>query len=81
MSDAEIGQWVKLLQVGGNAGIIVLTIIAVKVAQAFLAELRGIKDEQTKTRVALTAGQEDIKRALVARDPQLAPMFERRPEG
>lgn len=81
MTDTEVTEWLKLLQGGGNAGIIVLTIIAVKVARAFLAALRDIKDEQTKTRVQLTAGQEDIKRALVARDPQLAAMFARRPEG
>lgn len=64
MTDSEALEWLKLLQAGGNAGIIVLVLIAIKVANAFLAELRK-----------LNRGQEAIRLAIVARDPKAAETF------
>lgn len=78
MSETEVGEWVKLFQVGGNAGIIVLTIIAVKVANAFLAKLDKVAQEQVATRTEIRGDLEDIKRAMVANNPAVAPMFDRR---
>lgn len=78
MNETEVAEWVKLLQVGGNAGIIVLTIIASKVAAAFLSALRGIRDDAAKHHAEVLAGQEDIKRSLVALNPASEQMFRKR---
>ena len=75
MSDAEIAEWVKLLNAGGNAGIIVLCFIAVKVASAFLSALKSIVTTMQENHAAEIAGQEDIKRAIVALDPKTAALF------
>jgi hypothetical protein len=64
MSENEAGEWIKLLQGGANAGIIVLTIVAINVARAFLAELR-----------ALRRGQEAIRLAIVASNPKAEEIF------
>jgi hypothetical protein len=56
MSETEMSEWIKLLQGGANAGIIVLTIVAINVARAFLAELRAIRRGQEAIRLAIVAG-------------------------
>jgi hypothetical protein len=66
VSENEAGEWLKLLQGGGNAAIIVLAIVAINVAKAFLAELR-----------ALRRGQEAIKLAIVAGNPRAEEVLRR----
>lgn len=56
MSESEASEWLKLLQGGGNAAIIVLTIVAINVARAFLAELRSLRRGQEAIRLAIVAG-------------------------
>lgn len=75
MSETEVAEWVKLLQVGGNAGIIVLTIIAVRVAQAFLKAMRDLVVTQQENHAETIAGQEQIKRAIVSIRPQTEEIF------
>ncbi len=66
MTPAEGTEWLRLLQGGGNAAIIVLAIVAMNVARAFLAELR-----------ALRRGQEAIRLAIVAGNPKAEEIFAR----
>lgn len=73
--------WIELLKGGGNAAIIVLAILGVKVAGAFLTALRGIVETLTKNHAEVIAGQEQIKRAIVARDPTTAKLFDRSAAG
>lgn len=68
--------WLELLKGGGNAAIIVLAIIAVKVATAFLGALRDVVATMLKNHAEVMSGQEKIKRAIVARDPTLAKVFD-----
>lgn len=72
----EISGWLELLKGGGNAAVIVLAIIAVKVAQAFLKALTGITETMQRNHAETVANQEQIKRAIVARDPYAARAFE-----
>lgn len=65
----EVAGWLEVLKGGGNAAIIVLAIIAVKVAQSFLKALTGITDTMNKNHAESVANQEAIKRAIVSRDP------------
>jgi sensor histidine kinase regulating citrate/malate metabolism len=69
--------WLELLKGGGNAAVIVLAILGVKVAQAFLSALKGIVETMTKNHAEQLASQEQIKRAIVARDPASAKFFEK----
>lgn len=78
MPDAEVAEWVKLFQVGGNAGIVVLAIIAVRVAGAFLKALNGIVDTLNKNHAETVAGQEQIKRAIVSIKPSTEQIFRER---
>lgn len=81
MSDAEVTEWLKLFQVGGNAGIIVLAVIAVRVAAAFLKALTGIVDTMNANHAKVIQGQEDIKRAIVSIRPQTEEIFRQRGAG
>lgn len=78
MNETEVAEWIKLFQVGGNAGIIGLFIIAVRVAGAFLKALRDIVETQNKNHAEVIASQEDIKRAIVAIRPQTEEIFRQR---
>lgn len=78
MSETEVTEWLKLFQLGGNAGIIVLAIIAVRVARWFLDALKAIVDTQQKNHAETLAGQEEIKRAIVAIKPQTEELFRAR---
>lgn len=69
MNETEAAEWLKLLQGGGNAAIIILSIVAMNVARAFLAELR-----------ALRRGQEAIRLAIVSGNPAAAEIFRRADE-
>jgi len=69
--------WLELLKGGGNVAIIALAVIAVNVAKAFLAALKDIVETMTKNHSETIAGQEQIKRAIVARDPGAAKFFEK----
>ncbi len=69
--------WIELLKGGGNAAVIVLAIIAVKVASAFLGALKGIVEKMDANHSETIAGQEQIKRAIVSRDPPSAKFFEK----
>lgn len=73
--------WIELLKGGGNAAIIVLAILGVRVATAFLAALKGVVDTMTKNHAETIAGQEQIKRAIVARDPGSAKFFDKSATG
>lgn len=76
MSETEIAEWLKLLAGGGNAAIIVLAMLAIKVANAFLAGLRALRDDGAKQHAELIAGQEEIKRAIVAGNPRAQEIFQ-----
>lgn len=78
MSGAEVTEWLKLFQVAGNAGIVVLTIIAVNVARAFLKALRDIVDTMQANQIKTVAALEDIKRAMVAINPRAETIFQQR---
>jgi hypothetical protein len=65
----EVSGWLEVLKGGGNAAIIVLAIIAVRVAQVFLKALGGIVETMNKNHAESVANQEAIKRAIVSRDP------------
>lgn len=65
----EMVSWLELLKGGGNAAVIVLAIIAIRVAQAFLKALTGITETMQKNHAETVANQEAIKRAIVSRDP------------
>lgn len=78
MSETEAAEWLKLLQGGANAGIICLVLIALKVAKAFLDALRDIRTELAALRAEVIAGQEDIKRGIVAIKPSTEPLFAER---
>lgn len=75
ISPAEATEWIKLFQLGGNAGIMVLAIFAIKIGTAFLAALRGVIDTQQKNHAEVIAGQEQIKRAIVAINPGTENVF------
>lgn len=75
MPDTEVTEWLKLFQLGGNAGIIVLAIIAVRVAGAFLSALKEIVVTLIKNHAEVLAGQEQIKRAIVAIHPKAEEIF------
>lgn len=77
----EVNGWLELLKGGGNAAIIVLAIVAVRVAQAFLKALNGITDTMQKNHAETVANQEAIKRAIVARDPRANDYFASSPKG
>lgn len=81
MGDAEVAQWLKLFQLGGNAGIIVLAIIAVRVAKLFLDALRAIVTTAEENHKETIAGQEEIKRGIVALKPETAELFRSRASG
>lgn len=66
MSESEVGEWLKLLQGGGNAAIIGLVLIAIRVAGKFLAALEKIANQSAEQHAEVIAGQEQIKRAIVA---------------
>lgn len=78
MQDAEVAEWLKLFQLGGNAGIVVLAIIAVRVAGAFLKALHAITDTLNKNHAETLAGQEQIKRAIVSIKPATEEVFRSR---
>lgn len=78
MSETEVTEWLKLLQGGANAGIIVLTIIAVNVARWFLKAMTAIVDTMNANHVKTTAQMEDIKRAMVAINPKADEIFRQR---
>lgn len=71
----EVTGWLEVLKGGGNAAIIVLAIIAVRVATAFLKALTGITETMNKNHAETVANQEAIKRAIVSRDPQTERYF------
>lgn len=71
----EVNGWLELLKGGGNAAIIVLAIVAVRVAQAFLKALNGITETMNKNHAESVANQEAIKRAIVSRDPATERFF------
>lgn len=71
----EVNGWLELLKGGGNAAIIVLAIVAVRVAQAFLKALNGITETMNKNHAESVANQEAIKRAIVSRDPSAERIF------
>lgn len=73
--------WIELLKGGGNAALITLAVIAVKVANAFLAALKEITTTLTKNHAEIVAGQEQIKRAIVAFDARSAKTFDQRSTG
>ncbi len=73
----EVNGWLELLKGGGNVAIIVLAIVAVRVAQAFLKALNGITETMLKNHAETVANQEAIKRAIVARDPATSRFFEK----
>lgn len=75
MSENEVAEWLKLLQGGGSAGIIVLAILAMKVANRFLAALDKIVTTQAEHHADVIAGQESIKRAIVAGNPRAEKIF------
>lgn len=75
MSETEVGEWLKLLQGGGSAGIIVLALLAIKVANRFLGALEKIVTTQNTQHAAVLAGQESIKRAIVASNPRAEAIF------
>lgn len=75
MTETEAAEWFKLLQAGGNAGIIVLAMIAIKVANKFLDRMDRLIEENQQTREQLKAGQEQIKLAIVAGNPKLEERF------
>lgn len=77
----EVNGWLELLKGGGNAALIVLAIIAVRVATAFLGALKGIVDTMNKNHAETVANQEAIKRAIVARDPASERFFAAGPKG
>lgn len=78
MPETEVAEWLKLFQLGGNAGIVVLAIIAVRVAGAFLKALRDIVDTANKNHAETLAGQEQIKRAIVSIKPSTEEIFRSR---
>ncbi len=69
--------WLELLKGGGNVAIIALAVIAVNVAKAFLGALKDIVETLQKNHAETLAGQEQIKRAIVSRDPASAKFFEK----
>lgn len=71
----EVAGWLEVLKGGGNAAVIVLAIIAVKVAAAFLKALNGITETMLKNHAETVANQEEIKRAIVSRDPATERFF------
>ncbi len=71
----EFAGWLELLKGGGNAAVIVLAIVAVRVAQAFLKALNGITETMQRNHAESVANQEAIKRAIVSRDPSAERIF------
>lgn len=71
----EVAGWLEVLKGGGNAAVIVLAIIAVKVAAAFLKALNSITETMLKNHAETVANQEEIKRAIVSRDPATERFF------
>jgi hypothetical protein len=79
MEDAS--NWIELLKGGGNAALITLAIIAVKVANRFLAALDAITKTMTENHADVIASQEQIKRAIVSINPRAARHFEKAEAG
>lgn len=75
MSDIEVGEWLKLLQGGGNAAVIGLVFIAFRVATRFLNALDKITTTLAEQHAGVIAGQEAIKRAIVAGNPKAEAIF------
>lgn len=75
MSETEVGEWLKLLQGGGNAAIIGLVLIAIRVAGKFLAALEKLYVAQQENHAENTANLESIKRAIVAGNKNAEEIF------
>jgi hypothetical protein len=65
----------KLLQGGGNAAIIGLVLIAIRVANRFLTALEKIATQHAEDHAEVVATQEAIKRAIVAGNPKAERVF------
>ena len=79
--EPDVTNWLELLKGGGNAAIVVLAVIAVKVANRFLDALRDITTTMEKNHAEVIASQESIKRAAVASNPATAKIFDRSSSG
>lgn len=74
----EDANWItELLKGGGNAAIIVLCIIATKVANKFLEKLEAIVTALNNNHAENLSEIEAVKRAIIFKDPEKARFFEK----
>ena len=76
MNETEVGEWFKLLQGGGNVAIMALVFIASRVAKRFLDALDKIVATHQANHEENTGNVERIERAIIARDPKAAAIFD-----